>query len=99
MKAKVKSVPKKFQVGHLIDIKLVKIEPDNIKADFSKAAVINEEQRAESQKALAVYNSVYEESRQDVLQASKPETQPASAAGEIDVAAAFEKNRAKTAIE
>ena len=48
LKAKVKSVPKKFQAGQLIQIKLVKIELDNIKAEYSKPAEIAEAQRAES---------------------------------------------------
>jgi len=64
-------VPSKVQPSHLITIKVSKVDIDSIKADF--VSLVKDSGASNDQTAKAVYQSVQEEARQDVL-ASKDAT-------------------------
>jgi hypothetical protein len=64
LKCQVKGVPSKVQPCQAIKIKITKVEGPNIRADFLAKIEGSSEQ---DQTAKVVYQSVTEESRQDVI--------------------------------
>lgn len=66
LKLKIKGAPKKAQVGSLLDVKLTKTEPENIKADFIQMSA---KQDNVDETPQVVYDSVQEEARQDIVAA------------------------------
>ncbi len=69
LKLKVFGAPKNTAVGSLIEVKLTKVEPENIKGNYTGAA---DQQSNQDSTAFTVYKSIQEESRLDIAAAKKP---------------------------
>jgi len=90
-------VPSKVQPSHLITIKVSKVDIDSIKADF--VALVNDSGATNDQTAKAVYQSVQEEARQDVLASKDATTDQSGAKAELDMEQVVASKRQKTAYE
>lgn len=90
-------MPSKVQPSHLITIKVSKVDIDSIKADF--VALVNDSGASNDQTAKAVYQSVQEEARQDVLASKDATTDQSGAKAELDMEQVVASKRQKTAYE
>lgn len=90
-------MPSKVQPSHLITIKVSKVDIDSIKADF--VALVNDSGATNDQTAKAVYQSVQEEARQDVLASKDATTDQSGAKAELDMEQVVASKRQKTAYE
>jgi len=90
-------VPSKVQPSHLITIKVSKVDIDSIKADF--VALVKDSGASNDQTAKAVYQSVQEEARQDVLASKDATTDQSGAKAELDMEQVVASKRQKTAYE
>jgi len=90
-------VPSKVQPSHLITIKVSKVDIDSIKADF--VALVKDSGATNDQTAKAVYQSVQEEARQDVLASKDATTDQSGAKAELDMEQVVASKRQKTAYE
>lgn len=90
-------MPSKVQPSHLITIKVSKVDIDSIKADF--VALVKDSGATNDQTAKAVYQSVQEEARQDVLASKDATTDQSGAKAELDMEQVVASKRQKTAYE
>jgi len=90
-------VPSKVQPSHLITIKVSKVDIDSIKADF--VSLVKDSGASNDQTAKAVYQSVQEEARQDVLASKDATTDQSGAKAELDMEQVVASKRQKTAYE
>lgn len=77
-------------MGSLIEVKLTKVQPENIKGDFIS---LSDQQTSQDQTANTVYESILEEARLDIAAAKEQEKQ------EIDLEEVVAKKRQLTAID
>lgn len=90
-------MPSKVQPSHLITIKVSKVDIDSIKADF--VSLVKDSGASNDQTAKAVYQSVQEEARQDVLASKDATTDQSGAKAELDMEQVVASKRQKTAYE